>query len=141
MGGSRVLMPTRAMQGVFSWCSWSYPPAKGWQAFNDSASKNGGTEATSPPSILGEPIGPTEDVLLQLESGASTKVARYEETFSTEVFWTSIPSPSIPRAMRQPRWSGAGSEEHQLWRCTWLARGFDPEGLDSGRSYTFAGTR
>ena len=122
------------------------PPAKGWQAFNDSANKNGGTEDPNITTInIGRTsVGPTEDVLLQLESGASTGVtARYEETFSTgSVFWTSDPITVDPESDAATLFGPVLDLEGNIsygdapgWHVDLVL-----EGLDSGRSYTFAGT-
>ena len=122
------------------------PPAKGWQAFNDSANKNGGTEDPNITTInVGRTsVGPTEDVLLQLESGASTGVtARYEETFSTgSVFWTSDPITVDPESDAATLFGPVLDLEGNIsygdapgWHVDLVL-----EGLDSGRSYTFAGT-
>ena len=117
-----------------------------WQAFNDSANKNGGTDDPNVTTInIGRTSpGPTEDVLLQLESGASTGVtARYEETISTgSVFWTSDPITVDPESDAATLFGTVLDLEGNIsygdapgWHVDLIL-----EGLDSGRSYTFAGT-
>jgi len=117
-----------------------------WKAFNDSANKNGGTDNPNVTTInIGRTSpGPTEDVLLQLESGAPTGVtARYEETISTgSVFWTSDPITVDPESDAATLFGPVLDLEGNIsygdapgWHVDLIL-----EGLDSGRSYTFAGT-
>ena len=80
--------------------------------------------------------------MLQLESGASPgSAARYEETFSTgSVFWTSDPITVDPESDAATLFGQCWIWRHQLRDAPGWHVDLVLEGLDSGRSYTFAGT-
>ncbi|MDA7617702.1 hypothetical protein N8703_00170 [Verrucomicrobia bacterium] len=121
-------------------------PAPGWQAYNDSSNKNGGTIDPNVTQInvgRGSP-GPNEEELLIHATGASTEVTvRYEETFSTgSVFWTSDAITYDAESDAARLFDGILDLEGNIsygdapgWHVDLIIEGLDPE-----RTYTFAGT-
>ena len=122
------------------------PPAAGWQAFNDSANKNGGTDDPTVTTInIGRSSpGPVEEELLQFGSGDGTGViARYEETVSTgSVFWTSDSITVDPQSDAATLFGEVLDLNGNIsygdapgWHVDLVLEGLDPQ-----RTYTFAGT-
>ena len=103
-GAPEVLMPTRAMQGVFSWCSWSLrPPKVGRLSMTVPTRMVARKTPTSPPSILGEPalvLPRTYCFSLRAVPPPGSPLVTKKRFPPGVSSGPPIPSPSIPRVIR-----------------------------------------
>ncbi len=127
-------------------CGSAISQTTSWQAFNDSANKNGGTtDATVTTINVGRSSpGPSSGELLMFGSGAGTGVtASYEETKSTgSVFWTNdgitFDEGSDAAKLFGEALDISGNISYgdaPGWHMDLIL-----EGLDPNRKYVFAGT-